>query len=267
MGSHRPQTLNGDYNARLEACALLEKAAAHLIRKVVRAKRKEEKKARKAGAAPPPKSVTGKRKSQPRPDAYPMQDRGRASADIVDARRSDDSARTAVAERAEDPFKDASASVESVPASARARHSRTATSVLEAGQLSAGAENGLDAEALLERYAPPKKRPRHRLGFLGVLGKKVDTIEWCKVRAAVWPPGPLLSGRLRQDEIARLNTSIAEERAALAQADKTPKPLGSAFIQCNLQMGAHVLAQCVSYHKVRLRPYFPRRAQLTRASR
>lgn len=31
-----------------------------------------------------------------------------------------------------------------------------------------------------------------------------------------------------------------------------PKPLGSAFIQCNLQMGAHVLAQCVSYHQVSL---------------
>jgi hypothetical protein len=27
------------------------------------------------------------------------------------------------------------------------------------------------------------------------------------------------------------------------------KPHGSAFVQCNLQMGAHVLAQCVSYHE------------------
>lgn len=31
-----------------------------------------------------------------------------------------------------------------------------------------------------------------------------------------------------------------------------PKPLGSAFIQRYLQMGAHVLAQCVSYHQVNL---------------
>ena len=38
----------------------------------------------------------------------------------------------------------------------------------------------------------------------------------------------------------------------IAHADTMPKPLGSAFIQCNLQMGAHVLAQCVSYHQVRL---------------
>ena len=53
-----------------------------------------------------------------------------------------------------------------------------------------------------------------------------------------------------QDEIARLNASIEEKRAMLAHADKKPRPLGSAFIQCNLQMGAHVLAQCVSYHEV-----------------
>ena len=54
-----------------------------------------------------------------------------------------------------------------------------------------------------------------------------------------------------QDEISKLNKSIDEKRAAIESAEKMPKPLGSAFIQCNLQMGAHVLAQCVSYHEVR----------------
>ncbi|EKM57401.1 uncharacterized protein PHACADRAFT_92160 [Phanerochaete carnosa HHB-10118-sp] len=88
-----------------------------------------------------------------------------------------------------------------------------------------------DSERLLDLYAPPNKRPRHRTGFLGLFGRKVDTIEWYK------------------DEIARLNTSINEKRGDLYDRGKdAPRPLGSAFIQCNLQMGAHVLAQCISYH-------------------
>ncbi|ELU38476.1 DUF221 family protein [Rhizoctonia solani AG-1 IA] len=48
-----------------------------------------------------------------------------------------------------------------------------------------------------------------------------------------------------QTEIARLNDEINEKRKGLPEC----KPHGSAFIQCNLQMGAHVLAQCVSYHE------------------
>lgn len=30
------------------------------------------------------------------------------------------------------------------------------------------------------RWIPQKKRPTHRLGLLGLVGKKVDTIEWCR---------------------------------------------------------------------------------------
>lgn len=44
----------------------------------------------------------------------------------------------------------------------------------------------------------------------------------------------------------RLNAGIKEARANIVKG----KFLGSAFIRCNLQMGAHVLAQCVSYHEV-----------------
>ncbi|KAL5631731.1 hypothetical protein ACGC1H_007289 [Rhizoctonia solani] len=70
-------------------------------------------------------------------------------------------------------------------------------------------------------------RPTHRLGRIPFVGQKVDTIDWCKT------------------EIARLNDEINEKRKGLPQCE----PHGSAFIQCNLQMGAHVLAQCVSYHE------------------
>ncbi|KAI0598292.1 hypothetical protein F4775DRAFT_190530 [Biscogniauxia sp. FL1348] len=44
------------------------------------------------------------------------------------------------------------------------------------------AEAPADAEpgSLAARWIPAKKRPTHRLGLLGLVGKKVDTIEWCR---------------------------------------------------------------------------------------
>lgn len=36
-------------------------------------------------------------------------------------------------------------------------------------------------DEMIARYVPEHKRPKHRLGFLGLWGRKVDTIEWCKV--------------------------------------------------------------------------------------
>ncbi|KAK7455300.1 phosphate metabolism protein 7 [Stygiomarasmius scandens] len=79
----------------------------------------------------------------------------------------------------------------------------------------------------LDELVPENKRPRHRTGFLGLFGEKVDTIDWCK------------------EEIATLNGKIRQGRAKLVEG----KSLGSVFILCNLQMGAHILAQCVSYHE------------------
>ncbi|KAG2015869.1 DUF221 family protein [Coprinopsis cinerea AmutBmut pab1-1] len=80
---------------------------------------------------------------------------------------------------------------------------------------------------LLQDLVPPHKRPMHRTGLLRLVGTKVDTINWCK------------------EEIAKINVSIAE----LRKDNSERKFLGSAFIRCNLQMGAHILAQCVSYHE------------------
>ncbi|KAJ4473195.1 hypothetical protein C8R41DRAFT_849210 [Lentinula lateritia] len=81
---------------------------------------------------------------------------------------------------------------------------------------------------LLAELVPHEKRPKHRTGALGVLGKKVDTIEWCR------------------DEIVRLNSTLTSTRSQKQDG----KFLGSVFILCNLQIGAHILAQCVSYHQV-----------------
>ncbi|KAJ3909109.1 DUF221 family protein [Lentinula edodes] len=80
----------------------------------------------------------------------------------------------------------------------------------------------------LDELVPHEKRPKHRTGALGVLGKKVDTIEWCR------------------DEIVKLNSTITSTRSQKQDG----KFLGSVFILCNLQIGAHILAQCVSYHQV-----------------
>ncbi|KAF8160922.1 DUF221 family protein [Crassisporium funariophilum] len=50
------------------------------------------------------------------------------------------------------------------------------------------------SQALLDDLVAPAFRPKHRTGFLGLIGPKVDTINWCK------------------DEISRLNKEIKESR-------------------------------------------------------
>ncbi|TRM61312.1 hypothetical protein BD626DRAFT_406026 [Schizophyllum amplum] len=80
---------------------------------------------------------------------------------------------------------------------------------------------------LLNELVPANKRPHHRTGFLGLLGKKVDSVEYWKF------------------DIDRLNKEID-----ILRADSHTKEFkGSAFVRCNLQMGAHILAQCVSHHE------------------
>lgn len=49
---------------------------------------------------------------------------------------------------------------------------------------SVGGKGGVDTaqiDAMIQQFVPANKRPHHRLGFMGLWGKKVDTIEWCKV--------------------------------------------------------------------------------------
>ncbi|KAF7306002.1 hypothetical protein HMN09_00754700 [Mycena chlorophos] len=80
---------------------------------------------------------------------------------------------------------------------------------------------------LFDELVPEKVRPTHRTGFLGLFGKKVETIPYCA------------------EEIARLNTEIDASRKTIVEG----KFMGSVFIRCNLQLGAHVLAQCVAHHQ------------------
>ncbi|BGP48047.1 phosphate metabolism protein 7 [Rhodotorula kratochvilovae] len=93
----------------------------------------------------------------------------------------------------------------------------------------------LDAEASkgeITRYVPQKKRPTHKLGPLGLWGKKVDTIDWAR------------------EEIATTNREIEEKREVLLgpNGDQSYPPESAAFIQFHTQMAAHMFAQCLNHH-------------------
>jgi hypothetical protein len=105
---------------------------------------------------------------------------------------------------------------------------------------------------LLEELVPTNQRPTHRTGVLGIIGTKVESITWYKVGVLVHPSSAPVS-KSKQNEIARLNKEIKEAREHIIKG----KFLGSAFVRCNLQMGAHVLAQCVSYHEVNHSMLYP----------
>lgn len=49
------------------------------------------------------------------------------------------------------------------------------------GPATANTEDGdVETGDIASRWIADKKRPHHRLGLLGLVGKKVDTIEWCR---------------------------------------------------------------------------------------
>jgi len=102
---------------------------------------------------------------------------------------------------------------------------------------------------VLDELVALNLRPKHKTGFLGLLGQRVDTIDWFKV-SFLSKYVMLESLTCQQAEISRLNKEINDNRQHVAKG----KFLGSAFIRCNLQMGAHVLSQCLSYHEVCDRP-------------
>lgn len=88
-------------------------------------------------------------------------------------------------------------------------------------------------EPLWKKYVPEKKRPTSRLPLhkwlpaLPLIGKKVDTISYCR------------------KELARLNVEIEQDQ----ENHEAKFPLmNSAFIQFNQQVAAHMACQAVSHH-------------------
>ncbi|PLW13499.1 hypothetical protein PCANC_15599 [Puccinia coronata f. sp. avenae] len=79
----------------------------------------------------------------------------------------------------------------------------------------------------VDQFVHRKSRPSHRLGFLGLLGKKVDTIDYCK------------------DEIVKLTGQLEEARLKLDDHH----PHNSAFIEFNEILAAQIFSQIVLYQK------------------
>ncbi|ETS82771.1 hypothetical protein PFICI_04647 [Pestalotiopsis fici W106-1] len=88
-----------------------------------------------------------------------------------------------------------------------------------------------DAESgsLAARWIPAKKRPSHRLGFLGLVGKKVDTINWCRT------------------ELERLIPEV--DRAQKTFKSGTYKKIPGVFIEFHLQSQAEDANQVLAHHQ------------------
>lgn len=99
-----------------------------------------------------------------------------------------------------------------------------------------------DAESgsIAARWVPMKKRPTHKLGKFGLIGKKVDSINYCR---------------------SRLEALIPEVEAAQASYRRgDTKKVGGVFIEFQHQSDAQAAFQTLSHHqalhsKNLLRPY------------
>ncbi|KAI0815439.1 hypothetical protein GGR55DRAFT_346385 [Xylaria sp. FL0064] len=88
-----------------------------------------------------------------------------------------------------------------------------------------------DAEAgsLAARWVPSKKRPTHRLGPLGLVGKKVDTITWCRT------------------ELERLVPAV--QRSQDEYRSGKYKKIGSVFVEFTNQADAESAYQVLAHHQ------------------
>lgn len=83
-----------------------------------------------------------------------------------------------------------------------------------------------NAGAEWAKHVDVKKRPQHKLGFLGLIGKKVDTIDWAT------------------EEIIETNKKLETLRSSIGDFPTH----NSAFIEFNTQIAAHMFAQSLSHH-------------------
>ncbi|KAK0629621.1 hypothetical protein B0T17DRAFT_487473 [Bombardia bombarda] len=98
-------------------------------------------------------------------------------------------------------------------------------SVDEAAQTPLDAESG----SIAARWVPNKKRPSHRLGPLGLFGKKVDTINWCR----------------QELEHLIIDAETAQHKY---RAGGYPKTTG-VFIEFRTQAEAEGAAQILAHHQ------------------
>lgn len=93
----------------------------------------------------------------------------------------------------------------------------------------AAAKSPASDASVADRWVPKDKRPTHRLGPLGLFGKKVDTIDWCR---------------------AELERLIPEVDAAQAKYRAGGyKKIPGVFIEFNTQADAEGASQILAHHQ------------------
>lgn len=95
----------------------------------------------------------------------------------------------------------------------------------ESAPIVADAESG----SIAARWVPAKKRPSHRLGLLGLVGAKVDTINWCRT------------------ELERLLPEVAAAQAKYRAGGYKNVP--GVFIEFRSQSDAEGAAQVLAHHR------------------
>ncbi|KAK0714898.1 hypothetical protein B0H67DRAFT_553526 [Lasiosphaeris hirsuta] len=89
----------------------------------------------------------------------------------------------------------------------------------------------LDAESgsIAARWVPNKKRPTHKTGFLGLIGKKVDTINWCRT------------------ELERLIPAVENTQAKYRAGEY--KKIPGVFVEFRSQADAEGASQILAHHQ------------------
>lgn len=93
------------------------------------------------------------------------------------------------------------------------------------------APDNADAESgsIAAHWIPKKKRPTHRTGFLGLLGKKVDSIDWCRSEL--------------QEVIPEVNNAQGKYRSG------DYKKIPGVFIEFRTQAEAECASQVLAHHQ------------------
>ncbi|TVY44425.1 Uncharacterized protein LOCC1_G003270, partial [Lachnellula occidentalis] len=86
-----------------------------------------------------------------------------------------------------------------------------------------------ESGSLAARWVPNKKRPTHRIGKFGLIGKKVDTINWARTKLETLIP---------ETEAAQISYRAGETKAT-----------GSCFIEFAHQSDAQAAFQTLSHHQ------------------
>ena len=121
----------------------------------------------------------------------------------------------------------------------------------------------IESAAAVEAAAiavPKDKRPTHRLGFLGLWGEKVDSIDWAReeiqtcnklleeARQIIEHEDQANDDEEEEDGRGGKGKDVALKDVQVAKERKYP-PLNSAFITFHRQIAAHLAAQALLHHK------------------